>query len=218
MAFTITGRVTDLDMDVTTDFGLTVTPVIAAALGSDGGVRVREAKGRFNSAGYVVKDVPYGHIEEPWIIGAREGTSLRLSPTTFLGYFPQIQFEAPADGSSVSLRSLVEANTPTHAKPKGKFVRGMSAYEVAVANGFVGTETEWIESLVGEPGEQGPSAYDIAVAGGFVGTEHEWLLSLGGSAEAVNFAIDEHIQDPEPHDAYDRDLTNLTVLFDNLLT
>lgn len=32
-------------------------------------------------------------------------------------------------------------------------VRGLSAYEVAVANGFVGTETEWLASLQGAPGD-----------------------------------------------------------------
>lgn len=33
---------------------------------------------------------------------------------------------------------------------------GASAYEVAVANGFVGTEAEWLASLEGEPGPTGP--------------------------------------------------------------
>ena len=32
---------------------------------------------------------------------------------------------------------------------------GLSAYEVAVNNGFVGTEQAWLDSLVGEQGEQG---------------------------------------------------------------
>lgn len=38
-------------------------------------------------------------------------------------------------------------------------IRGLSAYEVAVVNGFTGTEQEWLASLKGEdgaPGEQGP--------------------------------------------------------------
>lgn len=34
-------------------------------------------------------------------------------------------------------------------------IDGKSAYEVAVANGFVGTEAQWLESLQGEPGEDG---------------------------------------------------------------
>lgn len=35
---------------------------------------------------------------------------------------------------------------------------GASAYDVAVANGFVGTEAEWLASLQGEDGAPGPSA------------------------------------------------------------
>lgn len=41
--------------------------------------------------------------------------------------------------------------TPTPAGPQG-----LSAYEVAVKNGFIGTETQWLDSLVGETGEPGP--------------------------------------------------------------
>ena len=36
---------------------------------------------------------------------------------------------------------------------KNEVLRGMSAYEVAVANGFIGTEVEWLESLRGEDAE-----------------------------------------------------------------
>lgn len=51
-----------------------------------------------------------------------------------------------------------------------------SAYDIAVDNGFVGTEQEWLDSL-----KQGKSAYEIAVENGFVGSEVEWLESLKGS-------------------------------------
>lgn len=30
--------------------------------------------------------------------------------------------------------------------------RGLSAYQTAVANGFIGTEKQWLQSLVGAPG------------------------------------------------------------------
>ena len=50
----------------------------------------------------------------------------------------------------------------------------VSAYSIAVNNGFVGTEEEWLESL------KGASAYEIAVENGFEGTEEEWLASLVG--------------------------------------
>lgn len=57
-----------------------------------------------------------------------------------------------------------------------------SAYDVAVENGFVGSEQEWLDSLKGKDGEDGDSksAYDIAVENGFVGNEQEWLDSLKG--------------------------------------
>lgn len=75
---------------------------------------------------------------------------------------------------------------------------GDSAYEEALNNGFVGTESEWLASLVGPKGdvgdtgpqglqgdtgpigETGDSAYEEAVANGFIGTESEWLESLIG--------------------------------------
>ena len=56
--------------------------------------------------------------------------------------------------------------------------RGYSAYEVAQQNGFTGTEEEWLASLVGPQGEQGPegkSAYQVAVENGYQGTEEDWV-------------------------------------------
>jgi hypothetical protein len=79
---------------------------------------------------------------------------------------------------------------------------GDSAYEVAVANGFVGNEAAWLASLVGAEGADGAdgaagapgadgadgaagadgdSAYEVAVANGFVGNEAAWLASLVGA-------------------------------------
>ncbi len=52
--------------------------------------------------------------------------------------------------------------------------RGYSAYEIAVQNGFEGTEEEWLLSL------QGKSAYEIAVELGYEGTEEQWIASLKG--------------------------------------
>ena len=64
---------------------------------------------------------------------------------------------------------------------------GLSAYLVAVDNGFVGSQQEWLASLKGEQGERGlagpkgepgDSAYQVAVNNGFEGTEEEWLASI----------------------------------------
>ena len=43
----------------------------------------------------------------------------------------------------------------------GSGTAGKSAYEIAVDNGFVGTETEWLESLKGEQGKDGRSITGI---------------------------------------------------------
>lgn len=69
---------------------------------------------------------------------------------------------------------------------------GLSAYELAVKNGFSGNETAWLESLKGEKGDTGAagsdgknglngvdgkdglSAYSIAVENGYPGTEADW--------------------------------------------
>ena len=58
---------------------------------------------------------------------------------------------------------------------------GLSAYELAVQNGYSGTELEWLASLVGEVGENGKSAYELAVEKGYSGTEDQWLESLIGT-------------------------------------
>jgi len=66
---------------------------------------------------------------------------------------------------------------------------GRSAYQVAVDNGFVGSEAEWLESLEGADGR---SAYQVAIDNGFVGSEAEWLESLEGAdgRSAYQVAVD----------------------------
>ena len=54
---------------------------------------------------------------------------------------------------------------------------GEDAYEIAVENGFEGTEIEWLESL---DGLDGTDAYSLALLEGFIGTRVEWLESLRG--------------------------------------
>ncbi len=80
---------------------------------------------------------------------------------------------------------------------------GDSAYQVAVTNGFSGTESEWLISLVGATGPagadgtngidgtngldgvNGATAYEVAVSNGFSGTESQWLASLVGATGAT---------------------------------
>lgn len=59
--------------------------------------------------------------------------------------------------------------------------KGDSDYEIAVQQGFEGTESEWLETL------KGASAYQVAVQQGFEGTEDEWLESI--KMRANEFAV-----------------------------
>lgn len=49
---------------------------------------------------------------------------------------------------------------------------GLSAYELAVKNGYNGTVKDWLDSL------NGKSAYQLAVSAGYNGTENEWAQTL----------------------------------------
>ncbi len=55
---------------------------------------------------------------------------------------------------------------------------GKDAYAVAVAAGYSGSRREWLESLRGDPGY---TAYEVAVADGYRGTVSDWLTSLQGA-------------------------------------
>ena len=95
--------------------------------------------------------------------------------------------------------NTVQTYTVTNGLNGEPGAEGKTAYQLAVENGFEGTEAEWLESLKGsngDPGatglqgpagqngsngENGKSAYEIALENGFEGTETEWLESLKGS-------------------------------------
>ena len=77
--------------------------------------------------------------------------------------------------TAAEVRALIADATRPEKGDKGD--PGDSAYDIAVAGGYSGTQEEWLASLKGLPGD---SAYDIAVAGGYSGTQAEWLASLKG--------------------------------------
>ena len=120
---------------------------------------------------------------------------------------------------------------------------GLSAYELAVQEGFTGSLAEWLNSLKGADGKDGVdgkdgadglngkdgadgrngndgkdglSAYEIALKNGFVGTESEWLTSLNGkdgadgtSPEVSGFATTEYVEER---------LSEILVILENLPT
>jgi hypothetical protein len=104
-----------------------------------------------------------------------------------------LQFKSIVQGTGISITSTGTEITISNTGGGGSGADGLSAYEIAVNNGFVGTEQEWLDSLEGPQGPQGIqgiqgpigpdglSAYEVALANGFVGTELQWLASLEGT-------------------------------------
>ncbi|MEU5136686.1 hypothetical protein [Streptomyces californicus] len=92
----------------------------------------------------------------------------------------------PAETPAVDIADIAptDPTTPTYVA-----VRGDSAYEVAVKQGFAGTVAQWLASLIGPQGAKGATgaqgvegddAYEVAVAAGYSGTRAQWLASLVG--------------------------------------
>lgn len=64
---------------------------------------------------------------------------------------------------------------------------GLSAYELAVNNGFLGTEQQWLASLVGAPGAPGQDGLDAAQITPILlcATSNEYALKINGALYAV---------------------------------
>lgn len=95
-----------------------------------------------------------------------------------------------SDGNTITITSTAPAGPAGPAGTNGtNGADGLSAYDIAVSEGFSGTESQWLDSLrgpqgiqgeAGDTGAAGQSAYALAVALGFVGTEAQWIASLKG--------------------------------------
>jgi len=95
----------------------------------------------------------------------------------------EVRRYSPAD-----IKAFVTAHSQANV-PGEQGAAGKSAYEIAVEEGFEGTQQDWLDSLVGADGADGAngadgadgkSAYQVALDNGFTGTEAEWIESLGG--------------------------------------
>ena len=113
------------------------------------------------------------------------------------GFSPKVRAEQMK--SSVVI-TIVDADGETsatlHNGANGeKGTDGKSAYQIAVEQGYQGSESDWLSSLKGDKGEKGntgakgnpgqdgadgKSAYAIAVEHGYEDSEEKWLLSLKG--------------------------------------
>ena len=113
------------------------------------------------------------------------------------GFSPKVKAEQMESGVVIT---IVDADGKTsatlHNGANGeKGTDGKSAYQIAVEQGYQGSESDWLSSLKGDKGEkgntgakgnpgqdgaEGKSAYAIAVEHGYEDSEDKWLLSLKG--------------------------------------
>lgn len=70
------------------------------------------------------------------------------------GFSPVASVSKTDSTVTISIRDKVGQTTATISDGE-KGADGKSAYEVAVDNGYVGTEAEWLQSLIGQQGPQG---------------------------------------------------------------
>lgn len=110
------------------------------------------------------------------------------------GFSPKVRAEQMKSGVVIT---IVDADGETsatlhHGANGEKGTDGKSAYQIAVEQGYQGSESDWLSSLKGDKGNtgakgnpgqdgaEGKSAYAIAVEHGYEDSEDEWLLSLKG--------------------------------------
>lgn len=99
---------------------------------------------------------------------------------------------------------------------------GISAYQIAVRNGYTGSESEWVASLKGEKGENGArgadgkSAYEVAVDNGYSGTASQWLRSFNGGV----FCLENYAESFEAGYYFSDSLTptEMTITLRNAIT
>ena len=110
------------------------------------------------------------------------------------GFSPKVKAEQMKSGVVITIVDADgETSATLHNGANGeKGTDGKSAYQIAVEQGYQGSESDWLSSLKGDKGNtgakgnpgqdgaDGKSAYAIAVEHGYEDSEEKWLLSLKG--------------------------------------
>ena len=113
------------------------------------------------------------------------------------GFSPKVKAEQMESGVVITIVDADgETSATLHNGANGeKGTDGKSAYQIAVEQGYQGSESDWLSSLKGDKGDkgntgakgnpgqdgaEGKSAYAIAVEHGYEDSEDKWLLSLKG--------------------------------------
>ncbi len=167
--FLLLGRIPDFVEDLRDDIitsitnGKSISEFVESLRGKDGAPGKDGADGedgKDGADGKDGKDGQDGENFEEWVV--RKYGSLD-------NFISTISFEGWAKRNYGSVDNFVKAMTGD---------AGLSAYELAVENGYRGTLGMWLESL---QGDDGLSAYELAVQNGYNGTVVMWLESLRGA-------------------------------------
>lgn len=95
---------------------------------------------------------------------------------------------------NISTASVLRIRTPYVSAGQQVQIPGPSAYEVAVANGFLGTEVQWLNSLKGNDGADGlnrSKSFDFTIIIHKTSSGYKWVLSLVDSERGI--AVQENI-------------------------
>ncbi len=132
--------------------------------------------GRYGTLDELMEAHPVGSKGDAWAVGSAEDNDVYL-------------WDVAAQAWQ-NVGSLQGPQGPDGAPGKDG-ADGRSAYQIAVEEGFQGTEEEWLASLKGKDGAQGAdgtpghagadgkTAYQYAVDGGYTGTEEEFRALMG---------------------------------------
>lgn len=104
-------------------------------------------------------EYPYGSFFVSWVVNGRESNK-----------FPVQSFNTKDNETSKILNvksyykdtnNAVDNDVDNESTSNNVIINGKSAYDIALDNGFKGTEKEWLESLKGKPGTKGePFTYN----------------------------------------------------------
>lgn len=155
-----------------------------------------------------VKNFNEEHAED--VVDEEHPAAVPLSETEWLASLKGTDGINPESNYEIYKRVTLEAGeTPVSEAEWLLTIRGAagdSAYEIAVKEGYEGTQAEWVASLKGKDGQNatvtilegdtvvarvnadaiavtgddGRSAYQVAVDRGFIGDEDAWIASLKG--------------------------------------
>lgn len=165
--------------------------------------------GRYDTLSELEAAHPTGSEGDAWAVGSAEDNDIYLWDVDTAAWTNIGSLQGPPGPAGAS------GSPGKDGAPGPAGADGESAYQIAVDNGFEGTEEDWLASLHGADGGPGPagadgadgadgkSAYQYAVDGGYTGTEEEfqalmgtgpWLPLAGTAAEATKLATSRTIR------------------------